>query len=95
MRSASDDIHDPDRIRILLKDVREARQAKIRILFPDLGPHHLEVCSSFLYGRKLMLNMVLFVDTKFMLYGNQRDTLVLQQGDGDDREADCGSRPAQ
>ena len=45
--SASDDIHDPDRIRILLKDIREARQAKIRTLFPDLGPHHLEVRTSF------------------------------------------------
>ena len=47
MNSASDDIHDPDRIRILLKDVREARQAKVRTLFPDLGPYHLEVRSSF------------------------------------------------
>ena len=44
---AFDDIHDPDRIRILLKDIREARQAKIRTLFPGLGPYHLEVRTSF------------------------------------------------
>jgi len=47
IHSAPDDIYDPDRIRILLKDIREARQAKIRTLFPDLGPYHLEVRSSF------------------------------------------------
>jgi GINS complex subunit 2 len=46
IRRAPDDIYDPDRIRILLKDIREARQAKIRTLFPDLGPYHLEVRSS-------------------------------------------------
>ena len=95
MHSAPDDIHDPDRIRILLKDIREARQAKVRILFPDLGPYHLEVRSGFLRGIERMLNLVWFADTKFMLYGNQRDSIVLQQGNGDDRKADCRGRPAE
>jgi len=42
---------------------------------------------------ELTLNVVWFIDTKYMLYGNQWDTIVLHQGDGNDREADCGSGP--
>ncbi|SGY39916.1 BQ5605_C003g02294 [Microbotryum silenes-dioicae] len=39
--SASDDIAQPDKVRLLLKDIREARQAKVRAGLAALNPIHL------------------------------------------------------
>lgn len=41
--SASDDMISPDRIRIILKDIREARQSKVRAGLQALNPVHLAV----------------------------------------------------
>lgn len=42
--SASDDLENPDRIRTLLKDIREARQAKSRDGITKLDHSELGVC---------------------------------------------------
>ena len=42
--SASDDLENPDRIRTLLKDIREARQAKSREGVTKLDHSELGVC---------------------------------------------------
>ena len=42
--SASDDLENPDRIRTLLKDIREARQAKSRDGITKLDHSELSVC---------------------------------------------------
>ncbi|SCV67257.1 BQ2448_5903 [Microbotryum intermedium] len=39
--SASDDLAQPDKVRLLLKDIREARQAKVRAGLAALNPIHL------------------------------------------------------
>lgn len=41
--SAPDDLASPDRIRLLLKDIREARQAKVRDGLGAINPVHLGV----------------------------------------------------
>ena len=43
--SASDDFQDPDKLRFLLKDIREARQAKSREGLAKLDHSDLSVCS--------------------------------------------------
>ena len=45
---APDDIMEPDKIRILLKDIREARQAKSRQLLLTLDTPHTAVCIYFI-----------------------------------------------
>ena len=42
-RSAADDIPDSDLVRSLLKDLREARQAKVLQGLNSVNPFHLEV----------------------------------------------------
>ncbi|KWU41686.1 Psf2-domain-containing protein [Rhodotorula sp. JG-1b] len=41
LETASDDLASPDRIRLLLKDIREARQAKVREGLSAINPVHL------------------------------------------------------
>lgn len=43
LHSASDDIPKADTVRTLLKDLREARQAKARQGLKSLDPHYLQV----------------------------------------------------
>ena len=48
MYSASDDLPTPEKLRLLLKDIREARQSKIRSGLSAVNSVHLGVSSPFL-----------------------------------------------
>ena len=47
MYSASDDLPTPEKLRLLLKDIREARQSKIRSGLSAVNSVHLGVSSPF------------------------------------------------
>jgi len=77
--SASDDLENPDRIRTLLKDIREARQAKSRDGIAKLDHSELGVRPP----PSSLIGPVPYTCVAFwtLFHGDQRDSTVLRQGD--------------
>ena len=74
--SASDDLENPDKIRTLLKDIREARQAKSRDGIAKLDHSELGVCRPLLLpANSLSYTWIAFWS---LFYGDQRDSAVLR-----------------
>ena len=80
---APDDIHSPEKIRGLLKDIREARQAKSRDGLAKLDPDLLDVRDH--YCRKFWF-LKITLGFQFMFYGNKWNPTFLRQGHGCDGE---------
>ena len=65
---ASDDLDNPDKIRTLLKDLREARQAKSREGLKTLDHSELSVCNHNIFSENFTdINTV----AQPLLHGNQ------------------------
>lgn len=78
-RSASDDLQNPDKIRSLLKDLREARQAKSREGLRKLDHLTLGVCD-YIFN-SLVIRLKTSVTTS-MRNGNKRNSTIFCQGYG-------------
>jgi hypothetical protein len=74
--SASDDLQNPDKIRNLLKDLREARQAKSREGLRKLDHISLSVGPSSMFLLALWLNVTV---TASVLGGDQRNSAFFRQ----------------
>ena len=76
--SASDDLENPDRIRTLLKDIREARQAKSREGITKLDHSELGVRCPLHFPIDSVSHMRIAFWTLF--YGDQRNSAILREG---------------
>jgi len=72
--SASDDLENPEKLRSLLKDLREARQAKSREGLKTLDHSELSVSCSPVYY--LFIHSFYFIVAKSLFHGGQRDSAL-------------------
>lgn len=92
--SASEDIPSPERVEGLLKDLREARQAKTRQGLEALNSVHIEVprcCFSLSLSRIEEADLSLVADDQHLLCGVERSPAFLQPGDEGEQVAAPGS----
>lgn len=75
--SASDDLEDPDKLRSLLKDLREARQAKSRDGLKSLDHVELSVSSTTYPLETRCSKVILLAAFKFVFDGDQRNSSLL------------------
>lgn len=75
---ASDDLENPDKLRSLLKDLREARQAKSRDGLKTLDHSELSVCVLWLLYECIHSCRHHLPASKSLFHGDQRNSTVLR-----------------
>jgi hypothetical protein len=79
-------MQNPDKIRSLLKDLREARQAKSREGLQAIDHNELSVSWSAI-NRDMVLTAVHTIATQSLRHGNQRNQTILREVNGDSYSA--------